>query len=381
MFENQKERGYLVCCVLYGGVLSPISMSGNVYLFGAGISAGTVPMVSETPDYLERMIGELTITRSHLGDESMGLQVDVAQSLADSIIDFAQGFHADITNPDFPITQDEWAKRLLRQNEQKFHQLREFLSIFYTWSQRTRPTSPRILRWIEDLFDVDSRRLPPHSTVLTWNYDWQLEAAVNEVTTGRKALDPNPVFGGFFRKADVRIEDKGLEQLSSYKVFKLNGDAFWSHPIMSGSSEKTIGHASRDLSPTQFWNGLLNGLRVLKESTSPELRNGISFAFHWSEQTNRFFEVICSIIKPANNLVVAGYSFPDTNQQLDARLLSAMVGLKTITIYDLPEKEQSLRDKLNFLLANSLAVEPKIHFIKAGLGQFDRLPISRVYQR
>ena len=220
-------------------------MSANVYLFGAGVNAGTVPMVSETPGYLERMIGELTMIRSQLGDESMRLPAQVAQSLANSVIEFARVFHAEITNLDFSITQDEWAKRLLSQDVHKFHQLREFLAIFYTWSQRTRPTSPRILRWIEDLIDADTGRLPQHSTVLTWNYDWQLEAAVSEVTRGRKGLDPNPVYGGFFRKADVRIGDKGLDQSRSFKVFKLNGDAFFSYAFSPACQNKPLGTPHR----------------------------------------------------------------------------------------------------------------------------------------
>lgn len=354
-------------------------MSYNVYLFGAGISADTVPMVSQTPAQVQLLIEELKDVRAQLGDEALGLKPETAAFHANTIIQFAQEFHAIISDKEFPITQDEWAKQLMITDSQKFLQLREFLSIFYTWSQRTRPTCPRIRKWVEDLINPDTKRLPSHSTILTWNYDWQLEAPVNEVTTGRHILDPNPIYGGFFRKSDMRIGEKGLKESIGFKVFKLNGDAFWSHPMMSGNSERTIGHASKDLSTTQFWNGLLNGLRVLKSSPNPEVSAGISFSFHWSDQTKQFFEVIESTIKPARNLVIAGYSLPDANQELDARLFSSMSNLKSIKIYDLPEKEQPLKDAVNFILTNTLDYKPLVQFKSAGEGISNRLPVSKLY--
>jgi hypothetical protein len=351
-------------------------MVNNVYLFGAGISAGTVPMVSETAKEVQAMIGELTSVLPYFAQEANDAGLDAVLTRANSIIDFGNEFLEATTNSKFQITQDEWAKGLLLFDEPKFHRLREFLSIFYTWVQRTRPTCPRILRWAEELIDIQTMRMPSHSAVLTWNYDWQLEAAMNWARSDRNELNPNPIAAGFYRKSDIRIQEKRLDLQEGFRVFKLNGDAFWIHPALAGHSEKTIGHSSPKPSTAEFWAGLIKAVNQL--NGTKELSCGISFAFHWTEQTTRLFEAVGASINSAKNLIVAGYSFPQANQELDNFILSSMPNLRNIEIYNLPEHENALKKSVEFLYSNLQNPKPDIRFTPAGMGYSDRIPLSRL---
>jgi hypothetical protein len=352
-------------------------MVNNVYLFGAGVSQGTVPLVSETCDALKAMLVEMRWVRTVLVGKENNVYHTSLINRFDRIFEFVVELDSVLSNANYPLTPDEWAKRLYHSESPKFHELRKVLSLFYTWHQRTAPICPRLEHWAHELIDGDAGQFPAHSLVLSWNYDWQLEAVCGKALDAKSGLDPNPPRCQFLRKWDKSITQKQLCDNPTFKVFKLNGDAFWLHPAMAGFSEKIIGTATPETSVIEFWKKTISEIVDLEGKREGEVSCALSYAFHDASQTEDFFGAIENCIGNATNLTVAGYSFPQANQQWDAKIFAAMKQLKTIIVYNLPSQRESLLDSISYLLVNVGRSSPVIQFINAGKGLYDRIPVMR----
>ncbi len=349
-------------------------MLKTVYLWGAGVSEGTVPMVSQTLGALQKMEEEMIEVRDDLGDSKLGLQEVPAQRVIDGWLELAGELSALLSSKEHKETQDEWAKRLHAQDQGKFHRFCELLSVFYPWVQRGKQESPRISKWVSNMVDGESNLLPQHSAILSWNYDWQLELTLSRLQDRNARLTPNPNAARILRKWDLDVPGKDLNNSFKMNVFKLNGDAFWLHPKLAGFSEIFLGSLDEELSKVDYWNRVVFQYMKSKQTQEHPIC-GLSFVFDRLEKTTEYFEKIEGFIKPATSLVMAGYSLPDANSAWDRRIIGAFADLKQVVIYDLEENETSLRNKFQaYLRLASSSSNPIIEFRPVGMKPYNPMP-------
>ncbi len=196
-------------------------MSKIVYLFGAGASANALPIVSQMPDRIRKMIDELPSLENKeefifpSGDNTIkGLQGELSW-LYDSI-----GNHATI---------DTLAKKIwLKGNgfSDEYYRFKFATAAYFTLEQvYNQPDQRYDTFWASLLNTGVPDKLPNNITILSWNYDSQFEITFREYNFNH--IPANQIDLGMTDSGDVG---------DRFNILKLNGAALLM--TQSPSSEK-----------------------------------------------------------------------------------------------------------------------------------------------
>ena len=161
---------------------------------------------------------------------------------------------------------------------------------------------------------VDARgMMRPDVSVLSWNYDHQLEYAFHQFEIERTSETHQ------YKYANISCKGYSEQFLinGDSNLVKLNGMA-WFAPkhdhMLYEESDNTIERFERMLREPIF-----------------NANNFISYAW---EDDYGFIDKVLALTDDTETLVIIGYSLPDVNRSIDYKLINGMKNLKSVIIQD-----------------------------------------------
>jgi len=336
------------------------NMSENrnlIYYLGAGASAQAVPVVNQTDTYLE-------LLRSYIAAQS-NLENKKAQKLLIENIQWIQ------KNKTPSETVDTFARRLsLQQKSNELMRVKSVLSFLYTFLMYTEieysPWKEGLIKQSENRFSIDPRynsflaniahnardeiMLPENISIVSWNYDIQLEACLYQYT-GKPAHE---VINTCRIGSNKVIENKpGI-----FSMIKLNGTA--GYRIMEGAYEKPwkyysdmpdkTGITKRIDELLQFHWSSLNG-----DATNYTGEILLNFAWEDKPYQEEMHVAAKTIVQTCSHLIIVGYSFPFFNRDIDRQILSEMQKIEMIYIQEPTEASfRKVRSRVRSFLRKEL---------------------------
>ena len=322
------------------------------YLLGAGASANAMPLVGN--DFKKRF--------AFFGNEL--LRENSSDVSFNNLIQF---YTKQINTHASP---DTYAKKLhLQNNIPDYNQFKNLLSCYIIWEQiekgylQSKYNSEYLILdnedkiFYENLFTTFDFRydvlcaallekpvtLPENFSIISWNYDWQLE----------RTLHQYDIDGATKNRMPFNQTQNGL--FDSNKITKINGSAWFEYEAEDNGNKKTV-YPFNDLFLDDPANlKLFYDIIIDKES---KYKNYLKFAWESDIETGEVkknFEVL----KKTKSLVVIGYSFPYYNRKIDAALIRCL-RLEPLKIYlqYLNEDDCKLTErKIRLLMSNAFGNE------------------------
>ncbi len=210
-------------------------------------------------------------------------------------------------------TIDTYAKKLTVTGcWQELERLKNALSSFFALIQSHEKRDLRYDGLIASIIQ-DNGRLPNNISILSWNYDYQIEYVLQDFSPA--TTDILHVW------QNQGITCKGFRSFidnSKFNCVKLNGTAMFSIT----QENRLIDPSVYDLNRIEEWYS--NRFRSRKSN--------ISFAW---EKDDQFIDSVIPLVRDAKVLVVIGYSFPYVNRSIDRRLVQSMGALRKVYIQDM----------------------------------------------
>lgn len=209
-------------------------------------------------------------------------------------------------------TIDTYAKKLtITGDVDTLTRLKNALSIYFSLIQSHEKRDLRYDGLVASIIQDDGC-LPDSISILSWNYDYQLEYVLQ---------DFSPVETDILHIwQNQGITCKGFRSFinsSKFNFVKLNGTAMFSQ--IQGNKLIDPNEYTKD----RFEHWLNDGFVSWKSN--------ISFAW---EKDDQFVDNVLPLLKDAKTLVVIGYSFPYVNRSIDKRLIQSMESLQNVYIQD-----------------------------------------------
>lgn len=293
-------------------------MKNITYLFGAGASCGTIPVVGKFNGGLiefNSFLRPKASNASYLNDEERQLINKLTSSIDELTLILDK--HASF---------DTFARKLYLQG--KIPELNEFktiIALFILFREFNFGTDKRYDLLLATLLEkqINSRNLisiPETINFLSWNYDTQIENSVNSFNDSTE-FDNSII--DFFPK-----QNQEINQEKSCLV-KLNGSAALyydgrKHSRINGMSFKT----EEDMVTT-----LLE--RYKQRINRPRTYPVLHFSWEEGELISNARKKALDIASQTHILVIIGYSFPTFNRTLDKEILNAMGNLEKIYVQDI----------------------------------------------
>lgn len=312
-------------------------MEKIVYLLGAGASRGTrdtkdlslkydlltkegtiqygftcsnilsgLPVVNEIPGRLSLLLSCLALSKKKLQD--MRVEDKYLNSLIEDIMWLRY-------NTERHASVDTFAKKLyLINNQDDYFRLKRALVVYLTYEQYNKPDG-RYDSFFASILGKDKDDLPHNISILSWNYDCQVEMAYEEYLRSDD-IATTAYYLHEFDKTTERMDDSPYHKQDGFKIIKLNGTAL----INNGSYFGKDKH-----------NDVAQSLINLYKEINP---SNIRLSFAWERMGAKFQTLISDSITDADVLVVIGYSFPFFNREVDRFIFKSMPNLKKIYIQD-----------------------------------------------
>lgn len=304
-------------------------MSDITYLFGAGASNPTLPLVNELPvkflecaEYFGHPENKLSENESFVNNANQESIYDVEMELARTLREMSLRAieHASI---------DTYAKKLsITGEEDELLKLKAGLICSFIFWQKEKSDS-RYDSFFASLIDSETKEITERVKILSWNYDCQFEKAYSYYSL-EESISANQSRLNIFPKdvhVDQQLDDK-------FAIYKLNGTT-----ALFNKRKKSLEIISNDVRPKEnkiFTESIVKSYFLLTRHRDQYIP-GLTFAW---EKNNLPNNVIKSAIQGTVNtqvLVVIGYSFPFFNREIDRQLLNRS-GLKKV-YFQAPDKE------------------------------------------
>ncbi|MDG1573283.1 hypothetical protein OZ410_13220 [Robiginitalea sp. M366] len=186
-------------------------MSQITYLFGAGASFHALPIVSQIPERLRNCIiqikGYKFDNKVHNQDHFYGNnKLPPIDEILNTLVSDLEWLERESSHHQ---SVDTLAKKLeVKGDYNGLNRLKLALSVIFTYEQIRNPIDKRYDSFLASLLDRNGN-LPPKLTLLTWNYDMQLELAFREylnhdsLHTSRNGLNIRSRYTASNRKAGL----------------------------------------------------------------------------------------------------------------------------------------------------------------------------------
>lgn len=150
-------------------------------------------------------------------------------------------------------------------------------------------------------------QIPKNINLITWNYDFQIEAALMFFETSQDTLDKAQEH---FKSipANVEILNPKIIHLNGIGGFYLSGGQRGFYPERRVHYENEVIHLTEAV---RTYN------EIVRSST---VQDNLTFAWELSAKNHRRIEVAKDIASQSDILVVIGYSFPFFNRAIDKEL-------------------------------------------------------------
>ena len=325
-------------------------MSKNItYLLGAGASFHSIPIVSTMNERMLLFLNMLDNYRKHdhdriKGNVEYGSLIKLPELYNNLDYTSFNKYKVVVNEAINHYTVDTYARKLwLQDNDQKLSLLKEFLCLYFAFEQSSisskllcgtppdhKNVEPYIKYWDHIKRSLDYRydvfmaslldremSLPPEVSIISWNYDYQLELA-------------------YMNFADCSI-DEAIKKLSIYpglnvqahraKIIKLNGSAMqMGYPDLNEDDRNLWTVSSTD--EHDCYKVALNELFGRHKHIWDKSEHLINFAWEDRKYQKKAIKRAKEVINNTQELIVIGYSFPNFNKKIDAELFSGVTRAK-----------------------------------------------------
>jgi hypothetical protein len=343
------------------------------YLFGAGASAETLPVIdgmksrlSEFSDFIRELKFSIhqKFTSPFYKDITKTLnlvQDDLGKDLRDLIKEIDS--HASI---------DTLAKKYYLTGQiNQLRKLKAIIDIFLIFEQIRKGTDKRYDLFLSTILEGGPKKeikLPKDINILTWNYDFQIEMSANNFFKNKFLPEIQENLNSIPRTNFTHINSR-----TGFSVAKLNG-ACGTYHDHNGNLQ------TFDAIPMVNYNFLTVGEKsVLIEAllgnyyyfTSPAMYSSSYISYAWEDDD--IYKAIINkaheIAKKTEYLVVIGYSFPTFNRKVDKLLLSKMP-LKKVFIQSMPDTLDGVVKRAKALLQENTTITIEPIEMKTGKEEF-----------
>ena len=269
-----------------------------------------LPIVSELSDRMLYIISRLEEEVNKIDFNSIG------RALCQEIINDIKWAQKESLRH---ATIDTFAKKLWITDRTKkdYNRLKRAISVFFTLEQYWGKTDKRYDSFFASLIKDITVLLPENISILSWNYDCQMELALAEYLRSNNLNHIQGVLKMFHKNIVYdQVPTKG------FNVIKLNGTA-----LIYNKDDKSF----VDLFNINKEDSILDYLPVFAED-SITIKNTLSFA--WEQMSDTFQQRIIDSISDATILVIIGYSFPYFNREIDKLIFNNLSKLKKVYIQD-----------------------------------------------
>lgn len=325
-------------------------MKNITYLFGAGASANTIPVVAKFKKRVEEIIPQISESmRDHFLSSEPGISphanystlIERVKSDLEFLIIVSKGHQ----------TIDTVAKKFFlkngQENNSELDRLKRSLILYFMLEQTICKESPSFKKTAELRYDgfiastlksIKSDLIfPENLKLLTWNYDLQFELSLMEYFD----IIPMNELKNKFQILPRYSADLSKTNTEKFSLLKLNGEANVVFPggvttlfdlLKTGKTPATIYydvlHHYNDLffEGNRKGNFLLRNLTFAWETENPENPEEHKF--------KRMQNDAISFAKKTEILVVIGYSFPLFNREFDNLLFKDMPSISKLYIQD-----------------------------------------------
>ena len=300
-----------------------------------------LPTVDEIPLRLEKIkeIFEQPVYSEK--DTLKNEHINESRLCSDCQKELTDDFQWLIENTKKHATIDTFAKKLfLTGQTDEYTRLKRLLSVYFKAEQLITPTDGRYDSFLASVLQPNPHgklRISEDISILTWNYDSQIEIAYLEYLSDGKYKEeinfPSDLGIDIHSKVSDTVKLSSHQDDGKRHIFKLNGSA-------SFDAEYSIfryylqHHGQLD-------DGMMRA--ILKTYALPFYMDGESqrcmLNFAWDteeeyESRTNYKARIEDTISNAVSLVVIGYTFPFFNRETDSFLFSKMKALEHIYIQD-----------------------------------------------
>ncbi|PWS33865.1 hypothetical protein [Pedobacter paludis] len=319
-------------------------MAEVAYLLGAGASAGALPIVSQMAN---EIIEDQTVISNYLKRSDA---VD-----ANPLLVFLEDRLAELVKAcDEHSSVDTYAKKLYHTDQQEFQKLKITLSFYFTARQIIKQLDKRYDNFFASILQAGNR-LPKKIKVLSWNYDFQLEASFQNFIGGN--LDNSKERLNMFSSYDFEQMEYIYDKFS---VIKLNGSA----RMKSSTGKYLFLIENRNQNQEQLLIDLVRNYHRIYEKYS---FYSCELKFAWENSSLIDFIKYChQTLTCIEVIVVIGYSFPFFNRKVDLAIFENLKNLKRIIIQD--KNPEAIKEVLLELLEQA-GISPEV-ILKSGTDQF-----------
>jgi hypothetical protein len=315
-------------------------MSKVVYLLGAGASCHCLPLIAGMLPRLQLFAGYIrsNSTKSPVAFEDLKRFniIDTVGEAEKEFLDHLLDLIRDLEGID---TIDTLAKQLFHTNPSRLPRLKAILSAFFIYEQTINRLDQRYPSFFAKII-TGQLDLPKNVSILTWNYDYQLEKAYSIYCSGSDFSDVRNKLGVYPNKANSDRYDGG------FAVVKMNGTVgiFNDDTRYNEAPYENFDLNMTDFSfPAAMWHFLATTRKTFYRSL---------IRFSWED--NEMLEAAKNVIKAADVLIVYGYSFPYFNSNVDKELLKIFFNKPGSKMYVQDLNMDKVMDSLSALLPENV---------------------------
>jgi hypothetical protein len=318
-------------------------MDKVTYIFGAGASALALPLAKGNPDLkIEGLPDALNRVKQDLEN------INVAEDLIKYKESLIEGLAWLSKKSEEFGTVDTFAKFCYLKSLKDFQKIKLILIFCFIYDQIIKQRfDHRYLVFLTTILQ-QSDTFPPEIKILNWNYDFQIQKAVNEFKEEGISIPDNSTIWQSIPLVNY-YPPIGLHPVpneinyASYSLVHLNGIAGYYHQ----NNSTIINPLYHSFKNTE---DLIFGFK--KYYDNPHSFNLLSFGFaagYKERYLEKTVEIAKNIITDSKVLVVIGYSFPYFNREIDRQILDVLKtgGLKTIYYQDPNRNGDFLRNQFN----------------------------------
>ena len=294
----------------------------TTYLFGAGASCNSLPILKEMNNVMGKQI-EFISNKENQFPCFMNNEENITECRKEYISDLewlkkASEKHASV---------DTFARKLyLQENKNDLLKLKNCLSVFLFIEQLHNPVDPRYDTFFATLLE-SKFKMPEALNIISWNYDMQFELAYQIFSNIKDIYEAQSTLGVYSKHND----NWRSNERKDFGIYKLNGSTI----VYESSNSRNIkGHVKsiKETLDIETLNEIFKNYHCFKKEPNKHLQ-GISFA--WEEDKlviggKDIVNITKNKTKDTEVLVIIGYSIPFFNRNIDRDIIKNMTKLEKV---------------------------------------------------
>lgn len=314
------------------------------YLFGAGASCQSLPIVNQIPSRILEVIQILKNIENEFSLNEKTVIQEKEYSYSEIKTELISDLKWVLKNSENHASIDTFAKKLyLKRKDDELNKLKRAFSVYFIIEQLINKADNRYDSFYASILKEDFYEFPENMRILSWNYDNQFEKSFSDYTENDEIIT-NRNFLKVVTKYSYDRTDN-----SKFCILKLNG----STNLMSDNGFREYQFLTKvngNLNKENLKNLLKNYAFLARKES--KVFSGLSFAWEkFHNERNNIIEKAKNETFDTEILVVIGYSFPFFNREIDREIINNMKDLKKVYFQapdanNLKERFLSIRDNI-----------------------------------